>query len=137
VPITPAIREFLHQLEELLDARARPGLDRDAVSVTTGDAVALVVLGHRDGQHAVEVQIDDREIRINYSAEPVVLRDRSFALRLIEALLDGRVEVETRFGPLWRTNRSYLDGAPQPFLTTRMPYPSLRPRTERRRVGFT
>jgi hypothetical protein len=37
---------------------------------------------------------------------------------------------------LWRTNRSYLDGAAQPFLTTRMPYLSPRPRTVRRRVGF-
>jgi hypothetical protein len=137
VPITPAIREFLHQLEDLLDASPRPGLDRDALSVTTGNAVALVVLTHRDGHHAVEVQVEDREIRINYGAEPVVLRDRAFAVRLIEALLDGRVEVETRYGPLWRTNRSYLDGAARPFLTTRMPYPSLRPRTERRRVDFS
>jgi hypothetical protein len=83
VAITPAIREFLHQLEELLDASPRPGLDREAVTVTTGNAVALAVLPHRDQQHAVEVQIDDREIRINYGTEPVVLRDRAFALRII------------------------------------------------------
>jgi hypothetical protein len=136
VAITPGIRHFLDRLEARLDAADRPGLDRDGVTVAPAHTVALVTLPHRDGSPPVEIQVADREIRITYGAEPVVVHDHDFGLRLVEALLDGRVEVVTRHGLLWRTNRSYLDGAPAPFVTTRMPYPSLRPRTERRRVGF-
>ncbi len=48
----------------------------------------------------------------------------------------GRVELEITRGPLWTTMRSFRDGQEIPFRRTRMPWPSLRPHTERRAVGF-
>ena len=51
-------------------------------------------------------------------------------------LCDGRVELEIAHGLLWTTMRSYRDGQTIPFRRTRMPWPTLRPRTERRAVGF-
>ena len=51
-------------------------------------------------------------------------------------LFDGRVELEIAHGLLWTTMRSYRDGQTIPFRRTRMPWPTLRPRTERRPVGF-
>ena len=44
--VTPRIRDFLVELEELLDRADAPGLDRDRVEITTADAIALVVLPH-------------------------------------------------------------------------------------------
>jgi hypothetical protein len=73
---------------------------------------------------------------VSYGGEPLHLRSRGFALEFVEAVLRGRVDIEVQRGLLWRTTRSYLDGSPRPFLVTRMPVPSLRPRTERRAVGF-
>ena len=74
---------------------------------------------------------------VSYGGEPLQLRgDREFALQFVEALLAGRVDIEVHRGWLWRTTRSYLDESPRPFLVTRMPVPSLSPRTERSRVGF-
>jgi hypothetical protein len=136
--VTPMIRDFLVQVEELLDRLAAPGLDRDRVEVTTGDAIALVRLPHVAGpDRDVELQVQDRLVVVSYGGEPLHLRGaRGFALQFIEALLGGRVEIEVQRGLLWRTTRSYLDGSPRPFLVTRMPVPSLSPRTERRRVGF-
>jgi len=58
------------------------------------------------------------------------------ALRFIEMLCDGRVELEITHGLLWTTMRSYRDAQTIPFRRTRMPWPSLRPHTERRAVGF-
>jgi hypothetical protein len=135
--LTPATREFLIRLEELLDSAPAPGLDRERVAVTTADAIARVVLPHRDpGRPDVELEVDDRTVRIEYGAEPLLVRGHAFALQFVDALLAGRVELEIRHGPLWRTTRSYLDRATQPFRTTRMPVPSLRPRTERVPAGF-
>jgi hypothetical protein len=135
--LTPRIRDFLVALEELLDRADAPGLDRDRVEVTTADATALVRLRHRDdGSRAVELLIDDHNVVAAYGGEPLHLRDRAFALQFVEAILTGRIDIEVQHGPLWRTTRSYLDGSPRPFVVTRMPVPSLRPRRVRRRVGF-
>ena len=135
--LTPRIREFLVQLEDLLDRSDAPALDREHVAITTADAVALVRLPHRtDTDRDVELQVDDRVVIASYGGEPLHLRDRAFALQFVEALLTGRVDIEVNHGLLWRTTRSYLDGSPRPFLVTRMPIPALPPRRARRRVGF-
>jgi hypothetical protein len=137
VPLTPRIRDFLVELEELVERSDAPGLDRDRVRVTTSDVAALVRLPHRgDPARDVELQVDDHNVVVSYGGEPLHLRDRGFALQFVEAILNGRVDIEVRRGPLWRTTSSYLDGSPRPFLVTRMPVPSVRPRVERRRVGF-
>ena len=137
MPLTPRIRDFLVELEELLDRIDAPGLDRDGVEITTADAVALVRLPHRtDPSRGVELQVDDHNVIVSYGGEPLHLRSRSFALEFVEAVLRGRVDIEVQRGLLWRTTRSYLDGSARPFLVTRMPVPALSPRTERRRVGF-
>ena len=129
LPLTPRIRDFLVELEDLLDRTAAPALDRDRTEITTGDAVALVRLAHRTGpDRDVELQVDDRVVIVSYGGEPLHLRDRAFALQFVEALLSGRVDIEVHRGLLWRTTRSYLDESPRPFLVTRMPVPSLSPR---------
>ena len=137
MPLTPRIRDFLVELDELLDRADAPGLDRDRVEITTAPAVALVRLPHRDDPtRDVELQVDDHNVVVSYGGEPLHLRDRAFALQFAEAILTGRVDIEVQRGLLWRTTRSYLDGSPRPFLVTRMPVPALRARVERRRVGF-
>ena len=138
MPVTPMIRDFLVQLEELLDRTPAPGLDRDRVDIRTGDAIALVRLPHISGaDRDVELQVQDRLVVVSYGGEPLHLRgDRGFALQFVEALLAGRLEIEVHHGWLWRTTKSYIDGRVRPFLVTRMPVPSLSPRTERTRVGF-
>jgi hypothetical protein len=137
MPVTPMIRDFLVELEELLDRTPAPGLDRDRVEITTADAIALVTLAHVAGtDRDIELQVQDRVVVVSYGGEPLHLRDRGFTLQFVEALLAGRVDIEVHRGWLWRTTRSYLDGQPRPFLVTRMPVPSLAPRTERMRVGF-
>ena len=131
------IRDFLVQLEDLLDRSAAPSLDRDRVKIATADGIALVTLPHTDGtDRDIELQVQDRLVIVSYGGEPLHLRDRAFALQFVEALLGGRVDIEVRQGWLWRTTRSYLDESRLPFLITRMPVPSVSPSTERRRVGF-
>ena len=135
--ITPTIRDFLVQLEDLLDRSPLPGLQRDAMTITTGEAVALVRLPHvSDHARDVEIEIDDHRVKVAYLPERVVFTDPDEALRFVEMLCDGRVELEISRGPLWTTMRSYRDGQTIPFRRTRMPWPSLRPRIERHRVGF-
>ena len=137
MPVTPMIRDFLVRLEDLLDRTPAPGLDRERVEITTGDAIALVRLPHvSDADRDVELQVQDRLVIVSYGGEPLHLRDRAFTLQFVEALLTGRVDIEVRQGWLWRTTRSYLDDSGLPFLITRMPIPSVSPHTERRRVGF-
>jgi len=137
MPVTPLIRDFLVELEELLDRTAAPGLDRDRVEIRTADAIALVTLPHVGGSSRdVELQVQDRVVVVSYGGEPLHLRDRAFALQFVEALLAGRVDIEVHRGWLWRTTKSYLDGSPRPFLVTRMPVPSLSPSSQRRSVGF-
>lgn len=135
--ITPTIRDFLVRLEDLLDRLPPPGLDRDAMTVTTADAAALVTLPHvSDHARDVEIEIDDHRVQVAYLPERISFTDPDEALRFVEMLCAGRVELEIVRGPLWTTMRSYRDGLPLPFRRTRMPWPSLRPRTERRAVGF-
>jgi hypothetical protein len=137
MPVTPLIRDFLVELEDLLDRTTAPGLDRERVKITTADAIALVTLPHTDGaERDIELQVQDRLVIVSYGGEPLHLRDRAFTLQFVEALLSGRVDIEVRQGWLWRTTRSYLDESRLPFLITRMPIPSVSPHTERKRVGF-
>ncbi len=135
--LTPTIRAFLVQLEDLLDRDPPPGLQRDAMTITTADAAALVRLPHvTDHDRDVEIEIGDRRVVVAYPPERVVFTSPDEALRFVEMLCDGRVELEIAHGLLWTTMRSYRDGQALPFRRTRMPWPSLRPRTERRAVGF-
>ena len=135
--ITPKIRDFLVQLEDMLDRNPPAALDRDAMTVTPADAVALVRMPHvTDHDRDVEIEIDDHLVKVAYLPERVPFTSREEALRFVEMLCDGRVELVITHGPLWTTMRSYRDGQTIPFRRTRMPWPSLRPRTERRPVGF-
>jgi hypothetical protein len=140
VPLTPRIRDFLVELEDLIARADSPGLDHERTTVNTAHAVALITLPHRKGtEHDVELQVDDHNVIVAYGGEPVHLRDRAFALQFVEALLTGRVDIEVHRGLFWRTTASYLDGSPRPFLVTRMPVPTFvahNGRTERRSVGF-
>jgi hypothetical protein len=135
--LTPMIRDFLVQLEDLLDRQPPAGLQREEMTITTADAAALVRLPH-ESDHArdIEIEIDDRRIKVAYLPERVTFTSPEEALRFVEMLCDGRVELEIVHGPLWTTMRSYRDGQTIPFRRTRMPWPSLRPRTERRAVGL-
>ncbi len=135
--ITPAIRDFLVQLDDLVDAHAWPALDREVVTIGSGDAATLVRLPHVD-DHArdIEAQIDDRVVTVTYGPEHVTFTSRDEALRFLEMLGEGRIELRIRRGPLWTTMQSYRDGLEQPFKRTRMPWPALRPRTKVVRFGF-
>jgi hypothetical protein len=137
VSLTPAIRDFVIRLEDLLDRLTPPGLQRDAVAITTADAQALVRLPHvGDHDRDVEIEIDDHKVIVGYLPERISFTSRDEALQFIEMLCEGRVELEITRGVLWTTMRSYRDGQTIPFRRTRMPWPSLRPRTVRRTVGF-
>lgn len=135
--ITPTIRDFLVRLEDLLDRKSPIGLDRDAMTISTADTAALVRLPHlHDHDRDVEIEIDDRRIQVAYLPERIAFTSADEALRFVEMLCDGRVELEISRGVLWTTMRSYRDAQTIPFRRTRMPWPSLRPRTIRRAVGF-
>ncbi len=135
--ITPTIRDFLVQLEELLDRVEPAGLQRDAITVTPADTSALVRLPHRTNHDRdVEIEVDDRRVVVAYLPERIPFTSQTEALKFVEMLCEGRVELEIARGVLWTTMRSYRDGQPIPFRRTRMPWPSIRPRTERRAVGF-
>src|SRR5690348_8632683 len=108
MPLTPRIRDFLVELEELLDRADATGLDRDRVEITTAATAALVRLPHLgDPSRDVELQIDDHNVVVAYGGEPLHIRDRAFALQFVEAVLNGRVDIEVQHGPLWRTTRSF------------------------------
>jgi len=137
VSVTPTIRDFLVRLDDLLDRVPAIGLDRESVAVTTGDAAALVRLPHvSDRRRDVEVEIDDHRVGVAYLPERIWFTNPDEALRFIEMLCAGRVELEVVRGPLWTTMRSYRDDLALPFRRTRMPWPALRPRADRWRVGF-
>jgi hypothetical protein len=137
VSITPKIRAFLVDLEDLFDRTSPIGLDRDAMTVTTGDDAALVLLPHlTDHSRDVEIEIDERRIVVAYQPERVIFDNPDEAIRFVEMLGAGRVELEITHGLLWTTMRSFRDGQDIPFRRTRMPWPTLRPRIERRTVGF-
>jgi hypothetical protein len=136
VPLTPRIRDFLVRLDALVEAHEWPTLDRDAMVATPGDTAALVPLRHlHDHTLDVEVEVDDHRVEVRYPPEHVTFTSRDEALQFIEMLGDGRVELEIERW-LWTTMRSYRDGQAVPFRRTRMPWPALRFRTERRRFGF-
>jgi hypothetical protein len=140
VAITPTIRDFLVQLDVLVDAHAWPGLDREIVTVGAGDAAVLVRLPHtRDKARDLELVVDDREVVVTYAPEHVSFTGsggRDEALRFVEMLGDGRVRLRVRRGLLWTTMESYRDALAHPFRRTRRPWPALRPRTEVIHFGF-
>jgi hypothetical protein len=137
VTLTPAVRDFVERVEQLLDDAAWPALDRDAITVTEGRDSTLVVLPHRnDVRLDVELEIDDRAVKIQYGPERIPFTRRDEALRFLEMLGDGRVELVVRRNPVWRSLRSYRDGLALPFRKTGEPWPSARFGTERLRFGF-
>ena len=134
--LTPRIRDFLVSLDDLVAAHDWPELDRDEMHPNPGDAAVLVHLRHRrDHARDVEVEVDDHRVVVRYPPEHVSFTSRDEALRFIEMLGDGRVELELQRG-LWMTMRSYRDGLALPFRRTRMPWPTLHPRTDRVHFGF-
>jgi hypothetical protein len=136
-PLTPAVGEFVAQIEELLDASDWPMLDRAGVTVTAGDASALVVLPHRrDPRLNVELELDDLQVKIAYGPERIPFTRRDEARRFLEMLGNGRIELVVQRSPLWTSLRSYRDGLALPFRKTSAPWPNLRFRTERFRFGF-
>jgi hypothetical protein len=122
--ITPAIRAFLVQLEDLLDAQGYGGNPE----ITDIDTAAFVKLTD------IELEVDDKSVVVRYRPEEIRFTKRDEALQFIEMIAAGRVELEVRRGVLWTTMCSYRDGQNIPFRRTRMPWMTLRPRTERRRV---
>jgi hypothetical protein len=122
--ITPAIREFLIRLEDLLDAHGYSGYRK----VTDVDTAAFVKL---DG---VELEIDDKTVLVRYRPEEIRFTKREEALQFMQMIADGRVQLEVQRSVLWATMRSYRDGQTIPFRRTRMPWMTLRPHTERRAV---
>lgn len=124
--LTPAIRDFLVRLDELLEAHGVP-LQPD---VTAIDTAAFVRLGE------VELEVDDHVVLVRYRPEEIKFTSRDEALRFIQMIADDRVELEVQRSLLWTTMRSYRDGQTIPFRRTRMPWPTLHPRTERRRVSL-
>ncbi len=137
VAITPAIRDFLVQLDDLVDAHTWPALDREIVTVGSGDAAVLVRLPHaQDSARDVELVVDDLEVTVTYAPEHVSFTSRDEALRFVEMLGDGRVQLRVRRGLLWTTMYSYRDGLVRPFRRTRMPWPTIHPRTVVIHFGF-
>jgi hypothetical protein len=126
VSITPAIRDFLIRLEALLDAAGYDG-HRE---VTDVDTAAFVQLG------GIELEVDDKTVLVRYRPEEIRFTKRDEALQFVEMIADERVELEVQHRVLWTTMRSYRDGQTIPFRRTRMPWMTLRPRTERRRVSL-
>ena len=135
--MTPAVGDFVAQIEELLATADWPALDHAAVAVTTGHTSALVVLPHRrDPRLNVELEIDDRQVKISYGPERIPFSRRDEALRFLEMLGDGRVELVVARSPVWTSLRSYRDGLALPFRKTSEPWLNLRFGTERLRFGF-
>jgi hypothetical protein len=136
-PLTPSVRDFLIELEALVDAKDWPQLDREAISVHSGRAEARVVLTNREpAAPPIEVQVGQREVVVMYPPEQVGFTRRDEALRFIEMLGDGRVELVVQRNGLWTTMLSFRDGQSIPFRRTRMPWPTIRPRIDRCRFGF-
>jgi hypothetical protein len=137
VALTPAVRDAVDRVEQLLDDNPWPELDRDVVTVREGRDAALVVLPHRrDPRLHIELEIDDRVVRVQYGPEHVTFTRRDEALRFLEMLGAGRVELVVRRTPVWTSLHSYRDGLALPFQKTSAPWPNLRFTTERLRFGF-
>lgn len=132
VAVTPAIRELLDRLEALLDAAPRPAVDRDAITVTTAGTEARVVIPARAVHgHGIELEVHDRKVFVTWAPERQLVPGHDEALRIVEALIDGRVALVVTEHYVYRRMRSYIDD--RLFLTTRMPAVTLRSTTERRR----
>jgi hypothetical protein len=137
VTVTPTIREFLIRLEELVDSREWPALEREVVTVGAGRAEALVRLPHATHHDRdVAVEIDDHRVIVVFGPERIPFTSRDEALQFVEMLGDGRVELHIHRGLIHTTLRSYRDGQTIPFWRSRTPVPSLRPRKEIVRFGF-
>ena len=135
--VTPAIRDFLVEVEALVDAHQWPLLDRDALTIGTGDASALVRLPHAsDHARDVELEVDDHRVIVGYKPERIEFTKRDEALRFVEMLGDGRVVLVVHRGIVLTTMESYRDGLALPFRRSRIPLPRFRPRTERHEFGF-
>jgi hypothetical protein len=126
VALTPAIRDFLVRLDELLETHGT----QSQPDVTAIDTAAFLRLGD------VELEVDDRVVLVRYRPEEIKFTSRDEALQFIQMIADDRVELEVQRSLLWTTMRSYRDGQPVPFRRTRMPWPTLHPRTERRRIAL-
>lgn len=136
VPPSPLVRDFLVRLEDLLDAKDLPALDRDAVTVTEGRDTSMVRLVHPDDRLTLVLVIEDKTVTVSYGPEHIAFTDRDEALQFTEMLLDGRVELVVDHYLVGRTLRSYRDGLAVPFRRTREPWLSLRLRTEHFHFGF-
>ncbi len=124
--MTPSIRAFLIRLDELLEGVSLPAHP----DVTDVGTAARLVLGD------VELQVDDDHVVVRYAPEEISFTSRDEALQFIQMIADDRVELEVQRSLLWTTMRSYRDGQPIPFRRTRMPWPTLHPRAERRRIAL-
>ncbi len=141
VAITPAIRDFLVQLDDLVDAHAWPGLDREIVTVGTGDAAVLVRLPHaherrprrraRRRRPRGEGHLRARARVVRRAREGATKRSGSSRCSVTVAS-----SYASAAGSLWTTMYSYRDGLARPFRRTRMPWPTLRPRTVVIHFGF-
>lgn len=134
--VTPLIREFLVELEALVDREEWAALDHEIV--TEGSGEVLVRLPHLH-EHAkdVELVVDDRKVKVVYRPEHVEFTSRKEALHFVEMLGRGRVTLDVHRGLFWTTMRSYRDNLDRPFRRTRIPWFNARPRTERIEFGFT
>src|SRR3954465_6609539 len=125
--MTPSIRAFLIQLDELLEGASLAA----SPDVTDVGTAARLELGD------IEVQVDDHNVALRYAPEEIPFTSRDEALQFIQMIAEDRVELEVQRSLLWTTMRSYRDAQPIPFRRTRMPWPSLHPRTKRRRITLT
>jgi hypothetical protein len=125
--MTPSIRAFLIQLDELLEGASLAA----SPDVTDVGTAARLELGD------IEVQVDDHNVVVRYAPEEISFTSRDEALQFIQMIAEDRVELEVQRSLLWTTMRSYRDAQPIPFRRTRMPWPSLHPRTKRRRITLT
>lgn len=135
--LTPAIRDFLGRLEDLLDGCDWPDLDRDSMAPVPGRDTVSVVLAHRhDPALNVELQVSDRLVVVTYGPEHQHFTDPDEALAFVEMLGAGRVRLVVRRLLVWNSIRSYRDGQSLPFAKTSEPWLNLRPRVERFDFGF-
>ena len=107
------------------------------MTVTSAATSALVRLPHaHDNARDLELEVDDRTVVVRYAPDEISFTSRDEALRFVEMIGDGRVELVIKHNLAWTTMESYRDGLAQPFRRVRMPWPTLRPRIERIPFGF-
>jgi hypothetical protein len=133
VALTPAIREFLDRLHELLEAQDRPTVAVERVDVTIAEGGTRVVVPPRDpAGYGIEIELHGREVRVVYKPEHQLFVDHhAEALDLVAAFLDGQIELS--WNRVWIANvyRTYRDG--RLVRTAWVPTLTLRSSTERRR----